>query len=352
MSGADYTMQMVKLRKFKYKKIAVVVFLTILIWVWADLALDDEQSFSGASIILGKSRSNLWISFRSEPAVDINEIVLKGPVSKISEVKQIISNNPEKLKFNFDAEQHSFVSPGENELKVRDFLRESIWIRELGLMVESCEPEVVDVNVVELVQKELTVRCFDGDNNPRRPESIEPEKILMFVPRNWSGERLIALVNLTRGDIEKARSEVIEKTPYIVLATGQPPRRAERNVMIKMPPEGDLLQQYTIKNPKLGYCFSYNLQGKYKVELDNVNLNYVLDIPIRATPAAIQAYEENTQYHVILDIIDNDKFEEGAIRRIVRYNFPRDYVEKGDIFLDKAPVEAEFRLEQISSEGQ
>ncbi len=350
MSGADYTMQMVKLRKFKYKKIAVVVFLTVLIWVWADLALDDEQTFSGASITLGRSRSNLWISLRGESAVDINEIVLKGPVSKISEVKQIISNNPEKLKFNLDAEQHGFVSPGEYPLDVREFLRESIWIRELGLMVESCEPEVVDVNVVELVQKELTVRCFDGENNPRRPESIEPEKILMFVPGIWSGERLIARVNLTRGDIEKARSEVIEKTPYIVLASGQPPRQATASVKIKMPPEGDLLKQYTIKNPKLGYCFSYNLQGKYRAEVEN--LREVLIITIRATPAAIQAYEENTQYHVTLDIIDSDEFEEGSNPRVVRYNFPREYVEKGDILLVNEPVKAEFRLEQISPEGQ
>ena len=81
-------------------------------------------------------------------------------------------------------------------------------------------------------------------------------------------------------------------------------------------------------------------------------MNYVLDIPIRATPAAIQAYEENTQYHVILDIIDNDKFDEGEIPRKVRYNFPREYVEKGDIFLDKEPVEAVFRLEKIIPEEQ
>jgi hypothetical protein len=334
-------------RRIKFSKIAVVVFLTALIWIWAELALDDEQSFSGATITIGKSRSNLWISFRGEPTVDINEVVLKGPVSKISEVKQIIGNNPDKLKFNLDAEQHGFVSPGEHPLRVREFLRESIWIRELGLTVESCEPEIVDVNIVELVQKELTVRCIDGDANPRRPESIEPGKIQMFVPRSWGGERLVASVTLTRGDIEKARSEEIVKTPYIVLAPGQPPRRAATNVRIKMPPEGDLLQQYTVKNPKLGYCFSYNLQGKYKVEVDN--LIYVLDIPIRATLAAIQAYEENTQYHVILDIIDSDEFKDGGNQRVVRYNFPREFVEKGEIFLDKEPVEAVFRLERISS---
>ena len=336
-------------RKIKIRKIAVVIFLTVLIWVWSDLALDDEQSFSGATITIGNSRSNLWISFEGEPTVDINEIVLKGPVSKISEVKQVIGNNPDRLKFNLDAEQHGFINPGEHPLNVRDFLRESIWIRELGLIVESCEPEVVDVNVVELVQKELTVRCIDVDGNPRRPESIEPEKIKMFVPRDWSGERLVAFVNLTRGDIERARSEEIVKTPYIVLGTGQPLRQAATDVKIKMPPEGDLLQLYSIKNPKLGYCFSYNLQGKYEAEVEN--LPDVLIITIRATPAAIQAYEENTRYHVNLDIIDGDELEEGIIPREVRYNFPRDFVEKGEIELVSPKVTARFKLVRIPSVG-
>ncbi len=343
---------MMTTRKIKFSKIAVVVFLTVLIWVWSDLALDDEQPFSGATITIGNSRSNFWISFRGEATVDINEVVLKGPVSKISEVRQIISNNPEKLKFTLDAEQEGIVSPGEHEKNVQELLKKSIWIRELGLTVESCEPEVVDVNVVELVQKELTVRCIDGDQNPRRPESIEPEKILMFVPGIWRGERLIARVNLTRGDIEKARSEVIEKTPYIVLATGQPPRQATTSVKIKMPPEEDLLERYTIENPTLGYCFSPNLQGLCRVE-EVTNRNEVLSIVVRATLAAKQAYE-NMLFQVILEIDDEDikKTEEGQeIRRVVRYNFPRDFVEKGDILLDKEPTEAVFRLEQISPEG-
>lgn len=336
-------------RKIKIRKIAVVIFLTVLIWVWSDLALDDEQSFSGATITIGNSRSNLWISFRGEPTIDINEIVLKGPVSKVSEVRQIISNNPDKLKFTLDAEQEGIVSPGEHKRDVREILRRSIWIRELGLTVESCEPEVVDVNVVELVQKELTVRCIDGDGNPRRPESIVPDKVQMFVPSSWRGERLIAFVKLTRGDTERARSEEIVKTPYIVLGTGQPLRQAATDVKIKMPPEGDLLQLYSIKNPKLGYCFSYNLQGKYNAEVDN--LPDVLIITIRATPAAIQAYEENTRYHVNLDIIDGDELEEGIIPREVRYNFPRDFVEKGEIELVSPKVTARFKLVRIPSAG-
>ena len=151
--------------KIKYGKIAVVVFLTALIWVWADLALDKEEPFSGATLTVGTSRSSLWISFAGEPTVDINDIVLKGSVSNISRVKELINTDPDKLKFTLEAEQLDIVEPGEHRLDVREIIRQSIWIKEMGLTVVSCEPKVVDVNVVELVKKELTVRCLDQNGN-------------------------------------------------------------------------------------------------------------------------------------------------------------------------------------------
>ncbi|GAI89130.1 unnamed protein product, partial [marine sediment metagenome] len=64
--------------KPNYGKIMAVVLITILIWVWADLALDEEFSVSGGTISMAKStRPNLWVSFNDEPSVSINKIVLK-----------------------------------------------------------------------------------------------------------------------------------------------------------------------------------------------------------------------------------------------------------------------------------
>ena len=53
------------LKKIKIRKVAVVVFLTLLIWVWADLALDTEKPFYNATISISRiANPNLWISFK------------------------------------------------------------------------------------------------------------------------------------------------------------------------------------------------------------------------------------------------------------------------------------------------
>ena len=111
-----------QLRTIKYSKIAVVVFLTALIWVWADLALDTIHTIPRATIRMGSSRSSHWISFKDEPVVDINDIDFKGPVSKIGELKRIISNNPQKLEFVLP-EQEGMLDSEKYELNVPDFIK-------------------------------------------------------------------------------------------------------------------------------------------------------------------------------------------------------------------------------------
>ena len=113
-----------KLKNIKYKKIAVVVFLTALIWVWADLALDTEHPIPRTTIKMGRSRPNLWISFGGESAIDINNVILKGPVSKVNDAKGIIGKDPQKLEFILDTEQqerYGWTKQGKYELKVQGF---------------------------------------------------------------------------------------------------------------------------------------------------------------------------------------------------------------------------------------
>ena len=340
-----------QLRKIKYSKIAVVVFLTALIWVWADLSLDAEYTIPRITIEMGSSRSSHWISFKDEPVVDINNISFKGPVSKIGELKSIISNNPQKLEFILNPEQEGMLDPGEYERNVPDFIKNIDWIRELGLTVESCVPDVVDVNVVELKKEELDIQCIFQDDITREPESIDPQKVSMFVPEDWFGEKLIAYVDLSPPEIEIARLKAIKKTPYIVLATGQPRRQATTPVTIKMPPEEDLRELCSVTTPRLGYNFSANTQGKYRVE-KVINLPDVLNISYLATPAAKRAYEEYTNFQVSLEIIDEDmeKAEQGLeIQREVIYNLPEKFVRSGEIELVNPKVTAKFILKPVPS---
>ena len=50
--------------KIKIGKLITVVFLTVLIWIWADLALVEEFSLSKIPIAIGKSTDPaLWMNF-------------------------------------------------------------------------------------------------------------------------------------------------------------------------------------------------------------------------------------------------------------------------------------------------
>ncbi len=328
-------------RKINYGKIAVVVFLTVLIWVWADLALDERLPVSSATISVARSTNpNLLVSFDDESSVSISNIVLKGPVSRITDTRQKLNDGSLVLEFFLDAEQEGMVNPGEYPLNVLNFLRKSGQIKELGLTVESCEPDKLSVNVVKLVKKSLTVKCFDEDGIPLKAES-KPSKVDMFVPEDWVGD---ARVQLTRSEIEQARVEAVPKKPYVKVAPGQI-REAAGTVDITASPEEDRLIDDTITPVTLGITFSQTLLGKYDVEI--VNLPEVIGgIIIRATPEAKRAYEE-MRYQVILEIYDEDAEDAGStepLRKELIYNFPAGYVGKDEIVLNQQPVIARFKL--------
>ena len=68
-----------KFKKIKYGKIAIVLFLTVLIWVWADLALDDELAVSNVTMSIAKSTDrSLMVSFGDEGQSLFNKSIVAG----------------------------------------------------------------------------------------------------------------------------------------------------------------------------------------------------------------------------------------------------------------------------------
>lgn len=334
-------------RNIKYGKIAVVSFITVLIWVWADLALDEKLSVSNITISVAKSADrSLLVSFIDEhqSSFSINNVVLKGPASKVADVRRKLNVGLLEFEFFLDPEAEGITEPGAHLLNIPNFLRKSEQIKKLGLTVETCEPENATVNVVKLVKNSLTVQCFDESGIPLKAESIEPLKVDMFVPEDWQGEKLIAKVQLTRREINQARISAVEKTPYIELSADQR-REAATAVKITMPPAEDALKSYAITTATLGFVLSENLQGKYAVQVTNLN-EVISNIAIRATPEAKQAYEK-MRYQVILEIDDADVKSEESRGEVV-YNFPKEFVRKDEIALNQTPVQARFKLVPIS----
>jgi hypothetical protein len=337
-------------RRLNFRKILATVVLTVLIWVFADLALDEEFSFSNAKISVAKSvNPALWVTFAGQPTVSLEKVVLKGSARKIAEARQRINDGRFVRDFYFDPEHEKMDAPGEHLLNVAEFLKGADKIVQLGLTVASADPNMLTVSVVELQKKQLAVRCFDDNQNPLKVASIEPAQVEAFVPVEREGSALEARVVLGKREIEQAKLAAIEKTPWVELAPGQI-REAAASVKITLPKEQERLQEYLITSVRLGFSLSSNLQGKYRVEL--VNPEVVMGtVAIRATPEAKRSYD-NVRYHVILEIDDSDRDSRGAeLRRDLVYNFPTEFVRSDEIVLNQTPVQARFKLIPLASEA-
>jgi len=329
-------------RSLKFGKIAIVLFLTVLIWVWADLELDETPPERVAVIEIDESPNEaIWVSFSQRPSADI-KVTLTGPHTAFLALdRQLRSEGNKRLTFSFDVEQERLSEPGGHSLKVLDFLQKDKKLRSFGLKVTECVPEFIDVNVVALVKKPLSVECFDEKGQPVRVERIEPSTVEMFVPESTR----TAHVQLSRGEIDQARVKAIPKRPYIMLAEGLK-KPAPTFVKISILPAVDPLSEETIRAPRLGIALSANLQGKYGVEVTNLN-EVIGPIQIRSTAAAKQAYE-SMRYQMILEIDDED-IKQADPRRQIKYNFPEDFVRSDEIKINQAHVQARFKLKPISS---
>jgi hypothetical protein len=339
------------MRRLKFSKILVTVILTLLIWVWADLALDEETSISNARISVAKSiNPALWVTFDGQPGVSLDKVVFKGSARKIADTRQQINQGRFTPEFYFDPEHEKMTAPGEHAFNVVGFLKGVDKVLQLGLTVTSADPNRLTVKVVEMQKKQLAIRCFDENQNPLKAASIEPAQVEAYVPVEREGAALEAKVVLARREIEQARLAAVEKTPFVELAPGQT-REGLSAVKVTLPKEQQRLAEYLITSVRLGFSLSSNLQGKYKVEL--INPEAVMGtVTIRATPEAKRAYD-NMRYQVILEIDDSDlSAAPGAgkdvqpmeLRRQLVYNFPEQFVRADEIMLNQAPVQARFKL--------
>jgi hypothetical protein len=334
-------------RKIKFGKIAIVIFLTVLIWVWADLAQEKDFTIPSVTIRAPESVKTLLVNFTQNEsfvyAVSVENVVVRGPAKKIAEIEQMLNKGKLELDFFLRPEEQGITEPGERPLNVLNFLKQSERIRSLGLTVEACEPQNLIVNVDRLVKKTLTVQCLDEKGFPLKA-STEPATVDAYV---LADQTPAAKVLLMPNEIAQARRSAIKKTPYVELPGGQT-RDALAAVQIKMPPAEDALPELSIRGAKPGIALSLNLLGIYKVEVENLS-EVIGTIRIRATAEAKQAYE-NMRYQVILEIDDKDTESKEPLRREVVYNFPQEFVQRDEIVLNQPRVVARFKLVPISAE--
>jgi len=329
----------------KMKRIGVVIFLTLLIWAWAYLSLEEEFNHT-ATLTVSQTSPDLFVSLSIDTPVTM-ELGLKGSAAKVAESKRKLNaqdTDPEKerLDFYYDAVTEKQAEPGTHTLEVLPFLNRSTKMKNLGLTVESCkidgrEVATIGVTVEKLVEKWLTVQCFDETGAILEHETIDPARVQMFVRQDYNSG---AKVTLTEQQIKKAREYSVYLPPYVELAPGTQ-RFAPTRVTIKLLPAEVSLQDRPLQ-PTIGYIFSKNLQGKYSIELLNEN-ELTETTQFRATDAAWAVYKDKTPYQILVEVRDSDEAAKGGEREVV-YNFPVEFVEKGETKLNEPRRKAKFRL--------
>ena len=205
-------------KKISPGKILIVVVLTILIWVWADRAKTEEFTVTNAIIKVDTSADpRLWISINNKTIAAVNKIVLEGSSSKIDKAQKDRRENKLVFEFFLNPQQlPELQEAGLHSLNLAEFFRKSQLIKQLGLSVKSCEPARLDVQVKKLVEKQLNVECIDESGALQEIETIDPDKVDIYVPEDWTGN---AKIKLTAAEISQAKSSAITKTAYIELAS-------------------------------------------------------------------------------------------------------------------------------------
>ncbi|MFA6425487.1 MAG: hypothetical protein WCW64_04800 [Phycisphaerae bacterium] len=319
----------------KTKKAVLVVFITCLIWVWADLSLDDVLENQTVTIVASKKDSSLWVTIDGKSEVQVRANI-SGPVGKIREIAQKIDSGKEKLEVAFDAEEQNMVVAGDYKLQdVRKFLAESNKIRDYGLGVKFVRPDTLNIKVVEMKERTLPIKCVDETDTEIPGAKITPDIIPAKAPEQVDSAK-IKLSSLM--EKKQARSGAIEKKPYIELANGEI-RNIDITIKVELPTTSEDMNPQTISGT-LGYIFSANLAGRYNVEF--TKKPEIGSIPIIATNEAKAAYEEKA-FEVLLEIQDDDVGKPEITRQII-YNFPAKYVSEDKIRLKGNPVEAKFKL--------
>lgn len=341
------------IKKLKPGKISIVVFLTALIWVWADLAQDDRLPLSDVRLAVAPSNDqSLWVNFVVEQAdpnlqtsVALDTVVLKGPASRVAEVRRRKNKGALDLNLFVVPEQEGLTQAESHTLNVLDFLRKNEQFLSLGLTVESCEPQRLNIQTQKLAEQEVTVECVGIDTTLWTP-TLDPSLVTAYIP---AGKTLKARVpRLTPEEQNQARTAPIEKTPYIELAPGADQRRdISTKVKISLAPAQNVLTEFPVRSV-YGFCLSPNLQGKYTVVLENDQLQ-LTRVMVKATAEAQDAYFR-APMQLILYIKDEDLQATGPIERDFVFAFPEDYVRKGQIEANQPAPKAKFTLVPITIE--
>lgn len=330
----------------KIQKILAVIFLTVLIWVWSDLALDDDGTLSQIPVVLTNSLDpNLLVSFVEDTGqltdhIIIDTVNIKGPAGKIDQIKAEERANPETLRLLLEPDKWDLREPMEaTAWSLVNFVRRSPAITNHGLSIDSCSPSTTSIRVTKLARRLLPVRCVDVYGSTI-PASVTPSHINMYVPEAWTGDSLVAYVELSANDLNRAQGEVpIDATPFVDISGRI--KTARQPVKVRLSEQITPLESQSIDQPKFCLVVDPVVQKDYEVVISQETPGM---IHFKGTDAAKRAYQAEP-YHVELVVERKDGPQTGLQSKTLEYRFPREFVKRREIEPDDSPLPTiDFKL--------
>lgn len=323
------------MREKVYKFIAIAL-LTLLIWAWAFLSLEEDETYRGSLEISPSTSPELLATFQEGQQRISLEIQLRGAPDKVAELSkrnQSLGPEQERLDYYYNPEQHD-----DHVLDILDLIKEDPKTKQLALTLISCKPDKVKVNIEKLVSQELSVQVLDENGAVVKHEEIKPARVKVYTRNGYNGP---AKVILTARQIEAARKAYIQEIPFVLLGTGDQKRDADQSVAIRLPLKEPLKDQQPMQRPRIGYIWPAEMQGKYRAEL--LNESDFRTVKIKATDEAMRLYEQQ-QHHILIQVNIGDEGLDQVPQRPVIYNFPHEIIKRELIQPPDPPAKARVKL--------
>ncbi len=326
----------------KLTKILIVIFLTLLIWAWAFLEQEKEDSFHGMLVVSQQADPSLLISFSADGIQYGSQIPLKlnfiGTPAKISELTRRSKLAPrgdarrEALDYAYNPVDERHTETKTYAFDLLYFLQNHSKTKELALTLDSCEVAdkpvtQIQVDIEVLEKKWLKVRCLDENDVPVSDAIVEPDSVEMYVRK---GDPAEATIQLSREEMDRARKQPVSEQPFVLLGTAGR-RVAAKSVSVSLPQVSELESRPFQTNKPIGLIMSQKLQNEYKVKIENLSA-VRSSVQVKSTDEAFNAFQ-NMQYPLLIEIRDSDATADPIPPKSVIFNFPAEYVRKGQIEL-------------------
>lgn len=328
--------------KAKIKTGLVVLVLSILIWVFAENQVVQEDTLE-VKISLKNSREDLEVDFLDEEAKVLEKefvyvrLTVAGSGGRIKAMKARQSEIDIPLEITKLIAEPAVASKDYEIPVVNKLLEQKLNHENIYLKVIQSEPEAIRVRVTKLVPQNLLVKVIDAYGSKElTTEVLDPSSVTGFVRAGQKTPDV--LVSLSDEQRARAVKEEVSLIGRVVLPGGP----KEVPVRLKLKEAGGSRALQRIPLPQYRFLIPPSMLGQYIPRIENEQL---LKEPIqyRGSLAAEEMFRSK-KYHLILEIREED-VNQPKVLRPIRYDIPKEYINDLEI-VNPLPQPIEFHLEK------